>query len=583
MVDNAGNVYSTGSFTETVDFDPGPGTYSLTAAGGKDSYISKVDASGNFLWAKRIGGTGSDISYGITVDAAGNVYSTGSFTETVDFDPGPGTYSLTATGGKDSYISKLDASGNFLWAKQIGGAGYDEGYSIAVDGMGNVYTTGYFTETADFNPGPGINAFTTRGGTNGYISKLDGSGDFLWAKRIEGAGSNATCSIALDQVGNAYITGSFTETAYFPDFGALTLTASGAKDSYISKLDGSGNFLWVKQIGGTGDDAGCSIAVDGTGNVFTTGYFTETVDFDPGPGTYSFTSIRGASSYISKLDAAGNFLWAKHMASQLGNLGSLGSSISVDASGNVYSTGFFQETADFDPGPALYNLTSAGGLDGYISKLDASGNFVWATSLGSTGYDEGMAIIANKQGVYITGVFTGIVDFDSGPNPITLTSQSTQQDVFVSKLDVSRPTLLLKASAKRACVGDVVSLVATIADADNVTWSFPVGTVLRSDANKLSVSASILTSGVKTFTATNTISQVSSTVTVTAIGMSSTRDGVWTDLSTWSCGRLPTLTDVVTIAHSVRLPAGAQPARQLLYAANGRLDFTAGAQLTLFP
>ena len=117
-VDAAGNVYTTGFFSRTVDFDPGAETANLTSAGAADIFVSKLDNAGNFVWARNMGGTSGDfdVGLGVIVDAAGNVYTTGYFNGTADFDPGAGTANLTSAGGADIFISKLDNAGNFVWA-----------------------------------------------------------------------------------------------------------------------------------------------------------------------------------------------------------------------------------------------------------------------------------------------------------------------------------------------------------------------------------------------------------------------------------------------------------------------------------
>src|SRR5258705_4310265 len=135
---------------------------------------------------------------------------------------------------------------------------------------------------------------------------------------------------------------------------------------------------WAKQLGGIANDEGYSIAVDASGNVYTTGYFTGTVDFDPGPGTTNLTAIGLEDAFVLKMNAVGNIVWAKQFG---GSSSDFGRSIAVDASGNVYTTGGFNGTVDFDPGPAIVNLSSAGGWDIFISKLNASGNFVWVKQL----------------------------------------------------------------------------------------------------------------------------------------------------------------------------------------------------------
>lgn len=182
-VDTYGNVYSTGWFNGTADFDPGPGTFNLLNAGvlGADIFISKLDSNGDFVWAKSMGGTFSDSGYGIAIDTSGNVYTTGSFGGTADFDPGTGVLDLVSSGGTDIFISKLNNSGDFVWAKALG-AGFDDyGYDISVDSSGNVYTTGFFRGTVDFDPGDmGIFNLTSAGFEDIFISKLAGSDKFPW-------------------------------------------------------------------------------------------------------------------------------------------------------------------------------------------------------------------------------------------------------------------------------------------------------------------------------------------------------------------------------------------------------------------
>ena len=171
--DNAGNIYSTGYFSGTADFDPGTGTFDLISAGSTDVFVSKLDASGNFLWAKAIGGSGGDGGNSITTDAAGNVYITGYFNATADFDPGTETFNLTSEDDNDIFISKLDASGNFLWAGAIGGASNDMGNSITTDSAGNVYTTGYFRGAIDFDIQAGTFILPSSGGSQDiFVCKL---------------------------------------------------------------------------------------------------------------------------------------------------------------------------------------------------------------------------------------------------------------------------------------------------------------------------------------------------------------------------------------------------------------------------
>ena len=438
-VDSSGNVYTTGFFNDTVDFDLGVGTANLTSAGSTDIFISKIDSSGAYVWAKKIGGTSNDEVYSIAVDASGNVYTTGYFTGTADFDPGAGTANLTSTGSSDIFISKLDSSGAYVWAVKIGSAFGDQGNSIAVDTSGNVYTTGFFGSTADFDPGAGTANLTPVGSGDTFISKLDSSGAYVWAKQIGSTSNDQGNSIAVDTSGNVYTTGYFNGTGDFdPDAGTANLTSSD-DDIFVSKLDSSGAYVWARKMGGISSDYGNSIAVDSSGNVYTTGFFIDTADFDPGAGTANLTPAGSAEIFISKLDSSG----ANVRAKQFGNTGNdRAFSIAVDTSDNVYTTGFFEGTVDFDPNAGIVDVISNGGKDIFISKLDSSGLYVWVKQLGGISDEFGYSVAVDaSNNVYTEGYFEGTADFDPGAGTANLTSAGST-DIFVLKLiSVSAPTI----------------------------------------------------------------------------------------------------------------------------------------------
>ena len=366
-LDASGNVYTTGYFQGTADFDPGAGTANRTSAGGGDIWVQKLDASGNFIWARSFGGSLDDIGRSITVDASGNVYTTGYFQGTADFDPGAGTANITSAGNEDIFIQKLDASGNFLWAKSFGGSLADYGLSIAVDAAGNVYTTGYFQGTADFDPGAGTTNLTSEGSLDVYVQKLNSTGNFVWTKSFGGSLNDQGFSITVDDSGNVHTTGSFEGTVDFdPGAGSATRTSSGSLDVFVQKLNASGTYDWAISFGASSSDQGYSVTVDASGNVYTTGSFLGTADFDPGSGTANLTSAGPWDVFIQKINASGNFVWAKSFG---GNSIDAGNAITVDASGNVYTTGHFAGTVDFDPGVGTANLTSAGNYDVFVQKL----------------------------------------------------------------------------------------------------------------------------------------------------------------------------------------------------------------------
>lgn len=434
-VDNSGNVYTIGYFAGTADFDPGPGIYSLTANGSADIFISKLDSMGNLVWARAFGSTDWDKGNSIALDNSGNIYATGFFSDTVDFDPGPGVFNLTSVGITDIFICKLDASGNYLWAKSVGGTDYDFGISIKTDDSGNVYTTGNFLDTVDFDPGAATYSITSMGTYDIFILKLDSSGNYIWVKTFGGQEPQSVSSIDVDASGNVYTTGYFYTSADFdPGPNVFYLISEGENDVFVSKLDSMGNFIWAKQFGNYDEDEGLSIATDNSGNVYTTGTFKVTVDFDPGQGGYNLISTGSEDIFISKLDSTGSFIWAK----SFGNISvEKGLDITLDNSGNIYAVGQFTGTVDFDRGPGVFNLNSNGDYDLFICKLTSSGNLVWAKSMGALGVDLGGSIaVDDLNNVYTTGYFQSTVDFDPGPGVHNLTA-SGMGDVFILKLSNS--------------------------------------------------------------------------------------------------------------------------------------------------
>lgn len=437
-VDASGSVYITGNFRDTVDFDPGAGTAYLTSAGFADIFIQKLNSDGKFLWVKAITGIGHDRSFGIAVDATGNVYTTGSFQSTADFDPGAGTFSLTSAGPTDMFVCKLDSAGSFVWAKSMGGSLGDFASGIAVDASGNVYITGTLSQARS----PAWKAAKMgSGGTDAdiFVSKLDSDGNFLWANSMGGVLIDGGRGIAVDAWGNVYIAGAFLHSADFdPGMDAAILTTAGQLDFFVCKLSSRGIFLWAKAMGGPRHDYVYSIAVDAWGNVYTTGSFWTTADFDPGEGVANLTSTGKVDIFVSKLDSHGNFQWAKAMG---GTGEDLGLSIALDTSGNVYTTGYFQSRVDFDPGAGRAVLTSAGDLDIFIQKLDSEGNYLWARAMGGANIDKGRGIAVDmSDNVYITGSFVGTVDLHPGRRVANLTSEISH-GVFITKFNESELAL----------------------------------------------------------------------------------------------------------------------------------------------
>lgn len=228
-VDQWGNVYRQVNLSGTVDLDPGPAIYNLSSAGSTDVAVVKLDSSGAFVWAKRFGGTGSENCRSIAVDSNGFVYTTGLYKGTVDFDPGSGSYPLTASLTEDNfYVSKLDSGGNFVWARGVT-TGSVTTTDIAIDDIGNVYLTGDFSDTVDFDPGPGQTWETNSTFAAGFLLKLDNGGNFVWVRKFASSpynnGGVLPSSVAVSS-SRVAIGGSFSDTVDFnPGVGSYSVVA----------------------------------------------------------------------------------------------------------------------------------------------------------------------------------------------------------------------------------------------------------------------------------------------------------------------------------------------------------------------
>ena len=433
--DAAGSVYTTGTFRLTVDFDPGDGVYELTASGNTDIFVSKLDADGNFLWAVRMGGTSSANGESIAINIDGNCVISGGFLDTVDFDPSDAVFNLTSVNGADMFVVILDDGGNLVWAGAMGGQGFQYSDALAIDTAGNIVIGGYFGNSCDFDPNAGESIISTTEGS-AFVVKLEADGTFMWVKHIEGGeGSDVKCfDMTLDDENNILIAGTIIGTVDF-DMSANTfeLTSVGSTDLYACKLDAEGNFVWAASTGNGSADASRAITSDSDGNVYVTGIFLHGMDFDPGPEVYVLLgSPSDNDTFIWKLSAGGALIWARALK---GDGDDISTSVTVDAQGNVYTVGGFDDACDFDPGDEVFEMEPAtvNFFDVFISVLNADGDFVWAGQIGSTGYDLPHDVRMDAEdNLYICGYINLTVDMDPTAGEYEITSGAW--DAFVLKM-----------------------------------------------------------------------------------------------------------------------------------------------------
>ena len=431
--DAAGNIYSTGTLAGAIDVDPSPtSTATLSqVGGGVDIWITKFNSSGEYIWGKVFGGTDGDVPYGIDVDSNGNVFVVGTYAGTVDFDPGAGTTSRTSRGNDDNFVIKLTTDGNFAWVKEFGGANEERATAVVLDSNNNILITGLYNGNVDFNPAP-LETNTVAGGViDVFVLKLDPNGGYLWAKGLGGSSADYGEGIAVDSNNNVYVTGRYTGNVDFdPGAGITTIAGSATNGAFILKLNGDGTFGFARGFDGTGQDVGLEIEVDSSGNILTAGQFQSTVDFDPGAGTANLTTSPSSAIFLLKLDPSGNYLWAKSW----GGSGDLPWDLKITLSNDVLLSGDYLGTVDFDPNAGVSSYTAQNSTDGFILKLDTSGNFVWVSTLrGSQSQQPRVMELISGGYILVAGVFYQI-DFNPSVSVALIANASSGSDLFLMRL-----------------------------------------------------------------------------------------------------------------------------------------------------
>jgi hypothetical protein len=406
----------------------------LTSRGGTDAFVAKYAADNTLLWARRMGGDNPDWT-GSTFDVGTRIAIDGSgnvyVTGRFSQTADFGSFTRTSAGGKDGFVAKLNASGTVQWANRWGTADAEEGYGIGVDAAGNVYAVGSRVGSTATTTGSDVLRFSPTGATS-------------WSRWVNtryfflGGGD-----LAVSAAGNVFVTSSFFGTVDF-DPGVKTKYVSsgthmGQTDygTYVLKLTSAGNFGWVSAFAGQagssgGHSSGQSIALDGGGNVIVGGIYDGQVDFNPGSGTTTLPTTGRA--FLSKLNSGGGLVWARALES---DNTSFVYGLAVDAAGSIYATGTLNGTVDFDAGSGTQTRTTTGESDLYVLKLDAAGNFNWVETFGGTGSEVGFGVAVDPAGiVHLAGSYrSASVDFD--PDPLTtyeLVNPGTFGNFFLVRL-----------------------------------------------------------------------------------------------------------------------------------------------------
>jgi len=435
-VDNEGNIYLTGQFGGTVDFDPGPDTDNHTASGPDNPYITRFNADGTHVWTKVIHASDGSVGHCVAVDPDGNIFLTGGFSGTADFDPGNGVVSRTASesGDQDIYIVKIYADGSYGWVKTMGSQeDNDEGRSIAFDSDGNIYVAGFFSMEVNFNDGIDDPHIAQGGGFGTFLTKINSDGSYGWTKTFPGepGGPFKTVRVALDRNDNIYLSGFFSDPGDFdPGPGEDFRNPSGL---FLTKINADESYGWTKIFEGNIGQYS-ALAIDSIDNVFIASSFQGTIDFNPDPVDLDYHSATSKDVSLTKFYSDGSYAWTKILSGP-GDDGMFLSS-ALDQNDNLYVSGTFNDSMDFDPDPIeTDNITAAGSDDIFVTKFNVNESYGWTYTIGDINADWGFSNKADMFGnIYIAG---------AASSDIILTKLIEEGNV-VSELSITVPQLSME-------------------------------------------------------------------------------------------------------------------------------------------
>ncbi len=367
------------------------------------------------------------------------------FAGSSDFDPTDGVDIHASNGQSDVGVTRLTASGGYSWTRTFGGPYDDSPGGVTADKHGSAIVAGGFRGTVDFDPTGGVDKHvaiddpaTATPEFNSFVTKLNADGSYAWTVTFGGGtGDSGANGIACDPEGSLILVGSFTGEVDFDPGDSVELhnTTGASFDAFVTKLDGDGNHIWTRTFGGTATDRGGGIGVDPQGNIFTTGTFRGVADFDPGPGVDNHVQQGLIEDiFLTKLHADGSYDWTRTWPAYFRD--SIGR-VAVDGDGNAIITGGFEGTVDFDPTDGVDLHTSpAYYASGFVTKMKSDGSYAWTAIFLSAFQTYGDDIAADRAGgVYVTGEFDGVTDFDPGEGIDEHTPQNV--DGFVIKLTPS--------------------------------------------------------------------------------------------------------------------------------------------------
>jgi hypothetical protein len=368
-VDKYNNVFVSGNFQGTADLDPGSGTYTVSSSQGQANYVLKLDSAGNFKWGGLVGGSVSDI----TVDTAGRVVLVGNFQQFADFDPTPSVYSMSPSGSSDMFLLCLSSSGGLVYCYQFGSNGSQFANAVSSDNEANVYFSGYFNGSLDFDPGGGVASYSSTNSA-GFVCKITTHGSFGYLRSFAQTptrGFTRILQLAVTAQKEIIVAGTFQDSCDLDPGTGLKLFASltnSLADIFVARIDSLGNSSWIWQLTGNKSRTVSGLVLDPSEAILISGHFLGNLDFDPGPGQASavVTNTILPDFFLAKYTKVGSLQWFWTSGTSTDEDIS---SIACRDTNSVFGVGFFNDTLDFEPGTGQMTFTASPARHIYIMKL----------------------------------------------------------------------------------------------------------------------------------------------------------------------------------------------------------------------
>lgn len=411
-LDPSGNVILAGTFKGTVDFDFGPNKDEYTASGLHDAFVAKYDAYGNFKWVATIGNQNPETVSAIDIDPMGNIYATGEFTGTQDFDPGLGTYNLSVHGYVDIFVWVLRPDGTLLRANAMGGSSYESPLSISVQKDGYVAVGGFFWGNPDMDHNPNVvQQIFSQGLTDAFVLKMGLNGGIEWVRSYGTAGNERIHNVYIDDQQRVHLTGYAGANADFDPHPIGVLQAPANGGGFLLRLKANGDIDTLKSL-----PVIPSRMIADTNGYYMSGNFSGNVDFDLDSSQSAYQQAVGNQTPLYAWHIDTNFQFEYVKTWPRANLMDHSLNFAGGPHRGVVIAGNFNDTIDLDPGAPSDMRWTEGRNDMFVVHLDSNGAYTFGNAWGSSQQDRAAYALINNHGeLYFGGNFQSQMDFDPDP------------------------------------------------------------------------------------------------------------------------------------------------------------------------